>query len=149
MSDSGYRILAVDGSGYSNRRLVVGRRDYHSADHGLPDPEWIGKAEKKLMSEIDSTSGELSPTSTAIAPVANPSASSHAFLAKVTWFDTVGSSAWDSAPEINTCEVLQWGFVVFQDADQIKLADTYMEGEWFGVTAIPAGCIVSIQKIGD
>lgn len=100
------------------------------------------------MSEQDSAPGELSPTSTVVAPATNPPASGH-YLAKVCWWDTVDSSSWDTVEEINTVEVQQWGWVIVEDGEQVKLADTYMEGDWYGVTAIPAGCIDSIEKISD
>ena len=100
------------------------------------------------MKKQDPTPGDLSPTSTVVAPATNPPASGH-YLAKVCWRDTVDSSQWQTVEEINTVEVQQWGWVIFEDGEQLKLADTLMEGDWFGVTASPAGCIDSIQKIGD
>lgn len=100
------------------------------------------------MSEQDSAPGELSPSSTVVAPATNPPASGH-YFAKVCWWDTVDSSSWETVDEINTVEVQQWGWVIFEDDEQVKLADTFMEGDWYGVTAIPVGCIDSIEKIGD
>jgi hypothetical protein len=96
----------------------------------------------------DSAPGGLSPSSTVVAPATNLPASGH-YLAKVIWTDTVGSSSWDTPDQVCIAKVEQWGIVVFQDGEQLKIADTLMEGEWYGVTAIPAGCIVSVEKIGD
>jgi hypothetical protein len=100
------------------------------------------------MKKKDSTPGGFSPSSTVVAPATIP-ASSHHYLAKIIWMDTVGSSSWDRPDEIDTMEVQQWGWVVFHDGHQLKVADTKMEGDWYGVTAIPAGCIVAIERIGD
>ncbi len=99
------------------------------------------------MKQKDSAQ-RLSPSSTVVAPATN-SASSRPYLAKVRWTDTVGSYSWDLPDDISTAEIDQWGWVVHHDGSQLKLADTKMEGDWYGVTAIPAGCIVSITVIGD
>jgi hypothetical protein len=90
----------------------------------------------------------LSPSSTVVAPATIP-VSGLPYLAKVTWTDTVGSSSWDLPDEISTAKVEQWGWVVSHDGAQLKLADTKMEGDWYGVTAIPVGCIVAIEMISD
>lgn len=68
------------------------------------------------------------------------------YLAKVTWYDTVDSSSWDPVWEVNVQKVEQWGYVISKDKLQVKLADTYSEG-WYGVTAIPTKCILTIEKL--
>lgn len=69
------------------------------------------------------------------------------YLAKVTWYDTVDSSSWDTASEVNVQKVEQWGYVISKDKLQVKLADTYSNDDWYGVTAIPTKCILTIEKL--
>ena len=69
------------------------------------------------------------------------------YLAKVTWYDTLDSSAWDPIADVNIVKVEQWGWVVSRDSTQLKIADTYSRGEWFGITAIPKSCITNIEKL--
>ena len=69
------------------------------------------------------------------------------YLAKVTWYDTLDSSAWDSIADVNIQKVEQWGWVVSRDSTQLKIADTFSRGEWFGITAIPKSCITNIEKL--
>ena len=69
------------------------------------------------------------------------------YLAKVTWYDTVDSSSWDTASEVNVQKVEQWGYVISKDKLQVKLADTYSNDDWYGVTAIPTKTILTIEKL--
>lgn len=69
------------------------------------------------------------------------------YLAKVRWLDTKASSSWETMDEVTIAEVEQWGWVVHHDSDELKLADTRLDGEWYGVTSIPSGCVVEVQKI--
>jgi hypothetical protein len=69
------------------------------------------------------------------------------YLAKVTWYDTVDCSTWDSVSDVNIQKVEQWGWVVSRDSTQLKIADTFSKGEWFGITAIPKSCITNIEKL--
>ena len=69
------------------------------------------------------------------------------YLAKVTWYDTVDCSTWDSVSDVNIQKVEQWGWVVSRDSTQLKIADTFSRGEWFGITAIPKSCITNIEKL--
>ena len=73
--------------------------------------------------------------------------SSLAYFAKVVWVDTCGSAGWDTPEEVEIREVEQWGWVVFEDDTQLKVADTYAEEEYYGVTAIPKGCITKLTRL--
>jgi len=73
--------------------------------------------------------------------------SSLAYFARIVWQDTCGSAGWDTAEEIDIREVEQWGWVVFEDDTQLKVADTYAEEEYYGVTAIPKGCVTKVTRL--
>lgn len=68
-------------------------------------------------------------------------------FAQVTWIDTVDSSGWDKPEDVEVMTVEQWGFIVSEYNLQLKLADTWSDGDFFGVTAIPKGCIRKIQHV--
>ena len=67
----------------------------------------------------------------------------------VSWWDTVDSSEWDTHEEVHIKEVIQIGWVVYQDERSIKLADTFSDNEYFGITAIPKGCVIEVKELGD
>ena len=67
----------------------------------------------------------------------------------VSWWDTVDSSEWDTHEEVHIKEVIQIGWMVYQDERSIKLADTFSDNEYFGITAIPKGCVIEIKELGD
>ena len=74
-------------------------------------------------------------------------------LVRVEWFDTVQSSGWDTAEEVNIMKVDQIGWFfnesTWSEEGVLKLADTLAEGEYYGITAIPKGCIHRIISISD
>ena len=67
-------------------------------------------------------------------------------LVKVEWWDTVQSSGWDTADEVNIMKVSQIGYFLNQstwsEEGVLKLADTIAEEEYYGITAIPKGCLL-------
>ena len=67
----------------------------------------------------------------------------------LSWWDTVDSSEWDTHEEVHIKEVIQIGWVVYQDERSIKLADTFSDNEYFGITAIPKGCVIEVKELGD
>ena len=69
------------------------------------------------------------------------------YFAKIVWVDTCGSAGWDTPSEVEIREVDQWGWVVFDDDTQLKVADTYAEEEYYGVTAIPKGCVTKLTRL--
>ena len=60
---------------------------------------------------------------------------------------TVGSAGWDLPDDVSIKEVTQWGWIVHQDDKEVKIADTYADEEWYGVTAIPRGCVIEITEL--
>ena len=67
----------------------------------------------------------------------------------VSWWDTVDSSESDTHEEVHIKEVIQIGWMVYQDERSIKLADTFSDNEYFGITAIPKGCVIEVKELGD
>ena len=75
-------------------------------------------------------------------------------LVKVEWWDTVQSSGWDKADEVNIMKVSQIGYFLNQstwsEEGVLKLADTIAEEEYYGITAIPNGCVHRVSSFsGD
>ena len=74
-------------------------------------------------------------------------------LVRVEWFDTVQSSGWDTAEEVNIMKVDQIGWVLnestWSEEGVLKLGDTIAEDEYFGITAIPKGCVHRVISISD
>ena len=74
-------------------------------------------------------------------------------LVKVEWFDTVQSSDWDTADKVNIMKVNQIGWFLnestWAEEGVVKLADTLAEKEYYGITAIPKGCIHRITSISE
>ena len=74
-------------------------------------------------------------------------------LVRVEWFDTVQSSGWDTAKDVNEMKVDQIGWFInestWSEEGVLKLADTLAEDEYYGVTAIPKGCVHRIISISD
>ena len=74
-------------------------------------------------------------------------------LVRVEWFDTVQSSGWDTAEEVNIMKVDQIGWFLnestWTEEGVLKLADTLADNEYYGITAIPKGCIHRIISISD
>tara|TARA_Y100000593_G_scaffold70775_1_gene129823 strand:- start:277 stop:471 length:195 start_codon:yes stop_codon:yes gene_type:complete len=58
--------------------------------------------------------------------------------------DTCDSADWSTADAVNILEVEQIGWLVSEDETQIKVADTRADQEYYGVTAIPRGCVIDI-----
>ena len=74
-------------------------------------------------------------------------------LVKVEWFDTVQSSGWDTADEVNVMKVSQIGYFLNQstwsEEGVLKLADTVAEEEYYGITAIPKGCVHRVSSFSE
>mgnify|MGYP001182444598 FL=1 len=75
-------------------------------------------------------------------------------LVMVEWFDTVQSSGWDTADEVDIMKVSQIGYFLNQstwsEEGVLKLADTVAEDEYYGITAIPKGCVHRVSSFsGD
>ena len=75
-------------------------------------------------------------------------------LVKVEWWDTVQSSGWDTADEVNIMKVSQIGYFLnestWSEDGALKLADTIAEEEYYGITVIPKGCVHRVSSFsGD
>jgi hypothetical protein len=74
-------------------------------------------------------------------------------LVRVEWLDTVQSAGWDTAEEVNLMKVDQIGWFLnestWSEEGVLKLADTIAEEEYYGITAIPKGCVHRIISISD
>ena len=57
------------------------------------------------------------------------------------------SAGWDTKDEVSPKLVKQLGWLVNQDKECVKLADTLSEGEYYGITAIPSGCVELIVDV--
>jgi len=69
-------------------------------------------------------------------------------LAEVHWLDTVASAGWESLKDVNPAIMQTTGYVVYKDKEVIKIANTKDEkGAWFGVHAIPMGCVKKIRPL--
>ena len=74
-------------------------------------------------------------------------------LVKVEWWDTVQSSGWDKADEVNIMKVVQIGYFLnestWTEEGALKLADTIAEEEYYGITAIPKGCVRKVTSLSE
>ena len=72
-------------------------------------------------------------------------------LVRVEWWDTVQSSGWDKAEEVNIMKVDQIGWFLnestWSEDGALKLADTIAEDEYYGITAIPKGCVRKVTSL--
>ena len=74
-------------------------------------------------------------------------------LVRVEWWDTVQSSGWDAAEEVNIMKVDQIGWFLnestWTEEGALKLADTIAEEEYYGITAIPKGCVRKVTSLSE
>ena len=74
-------------------------------------------------------------------------------LVKVEWWDTVQSSGWDKAEEVNIMKVDQIGWFLnestWTEDGVVELADTIAEDEYYGITAIPKGCVRKVTSLSE
>ena len=74
-------------------------------------------------------------------------------LVKVEWWDTVQSSGWDTADEVDIMKVSQIGYFLnestWSEEGVLKLADTIAEEEYYGITAIPKGCVRKVVSLSQ
>ena len=68
-------------------------------------------------------------------------------LVFVEWVDTVSSAGWDTKDEIDIKLVKEVGWLIEENAERIKIARTISEEEYYSITAIPKGCIKSVQVV--
>jgi hypothetical protein len=71
-------------------------------------------------------------------------------LVCVEWVDIFASAGWEKEDEIEPPTFWNVGYLVRQDKRVVKIATTKDEkGEYFGITAFPVGCVVSIRYINE
>ena len=74
-------------------------------------------------------------------------------LVRVEWLDTVQSAGWDTAEEVNIMKVDQIGWFLNESTwgedGVVKLADTIAEDEYYGITAIPKGCVRKVISLSE
>ena len=74
-------------------------------------------------------------------------------IVRVEWFDTVQTSGWETVKEVNVMKVEQIGWFInestWSEEGVLKLANTFAENEYYGVTAIPKGCVHRVISISD
>lgn len=68
-------------------------------------------------------------------------------LVFVEWVDTVSSAGWDTKDEIDIKLVKEVGWLIEENAERIKIARTISEEEYYSITAIPKGCVKSVQVV--
>jgi hypothetical protein len=68
-------------------------------------------------------------------------------LVYVDWVDTVASAGWDTHEDVNIKRVKEVGWLLHKDNVCVKISSTFSEDEYYSITAIPLGCVVSIREI--
>ena len=78
-------------------------------------------------------------------------------IVKVTWRDVIASNEWEKAGAISCPKILSVGWLVSEDSETIKIANTLdlddFEGKAeekpvpYGITAFPRGCVVSVEDV--
>ena len=69
-------------------------------------------------------------------------------LVIIEWRDIIGTSGWEKPSEIFPPTFWTVGYLLKKDEETIKVVHTLDEkGSWSGVTAFPAGCVKSINKL--
>ena len=75
----------------------------------------------------------------------------------ITWKDIIASNEWEKHEEIKCPELMSVGWLVHQDDETIKIANTLDFDDWedkgadkpvpYGITAFPKGCVVKITYL--
>jgi hypothetical protein len=69
-------------------------------------------------------------------------------LVCVEWLDIYASAGWEKEDEIEPQTFWSIGYLIVKDSKVLKIANTKdVEDNYFGVTAFPIGCVVSITDI--
>lgn len=69
-------------------------------------------------------------------------------LVCVEWLDIYASAGWEKEDEIEPQNFWSVGYLIVKDSRVLKIANTKdVEGNYFGITAFPIGCVVSITDI--
>ena len=69
-------------------------------------------------------------------------------LVFVRWLDICATAGWEPADEVEPIEVLSVGWLFSSDGVTVKVGSTLGDdGDPYGITAIPQGCVVSIIDV--
>tara|TARA_R110000824_G_scaffold13654_3_gene59158 strand:- start:842 stop:1078 length:237 start_codon:yes stop_codon:yes gene_type:complete len=69
-------------------------------------------------------------------------------LCIIEWLDIYASAGWEKADEIEPQRLWSIGYLIYKDKGVLKIANTKDEkDEYYGITAFPIGCVVSITDI--
>ena len=69
-------------------------------------------------------------------------------LLLIDWLDITATAGWEPADEVNPLEVQTLGWLAYQDDRVIKIGNSLGEdGEVYGISAIPQGCVISITTL--
>jgi len=78
-------------------------------------------------------------------------------IVKVNWRDVIACNEWEKADTIKCPNIMSIGWLVYEDAETIKIASTLdlddFEGKAdekpvpYGITAFPRGCVVSVEDV--
>ncbi len=68
----------------------------------------------------------------------------------VEWVDIIQSAGWEEEDEIEPPTFWNVGYLVKRNERVVKIATTKDEkGKYYGITAFPSGCVVSIRYINE
>ena len=69
-------------------------------------------------------------------------------LVLVKWLDITATAGWEPADEVEPIKVVSVGWLYLDDGETVKVGSTLGEdGEPYGVTAIPRGCVLEISPV--
>ena len=69
-------------------------------------------------------------------------------LVLVKWLDITATAGWEPADEVEPIKVVSVGWLYLDDGETVKVGSTLGEdGEPYGVTAIPRGCVLEINPV--
>ena len=69
-------------------------------------------------------------------------------LVYVKWRDITATAGWEPADEVDPITVLSIGWLYSDDGETVKVGTTLGEdGEPYGITALPKGCILDITDV--
>ena len=69
-------------------------------------------------------------------------------LVLITWLDITATAGWEPADEVEPLEVQTLGWLVHEDDKVIKIGNSIGEdGDVYGISALPIGCVVGITTL--
>jgi len=68
---------------------------------------------------------------------------------EVEWVDIISTAGWEKSEDTKMPVFWSYGYLINHDDDEVRIATTKDEdGEWFGLTVMPAGCVKKITPLG-